>query len=211
MLVSTFELLVQSQLPRDLNPPAPPAASSLSRTVIQGYFLTLANVTNSDIAVSVVFTSVTPSVDINETFAFIDITGKNIEGDLTPHVGRGKARFTINIPANDTVLFILQPDIRKNDGELLRRADFEVRGYVEILLSSLSLTRIATLLVTPEQRATFFKDLTATDPQLDQVVYNLPTATGGSLFTLTNLAVPTIPLPGIPRPEIPLPEMMQSV
>lgn len=196
MLVSTFELLVKPQLPRDLNPPPPPVAANLSRTVIQGYFLTIANVNNEEVKISLVFTSVTPSVDISQTFTFIDVRGSNIEGDLTPQMGNGKARFTVTIPANDTVLFILQPDIRLNNGELLSRADFEVRGYVEIFLSSLSFPRFATLLVTPEQRGTFFKDITAADPQLDQIIYNLPTANGGSLFNLTNFPFPN-PFPGM--------------
>lgn len=190
MLVSTFELLVKPQLPKNLNPPPPPAASSLSRTVIQGYFLTIANVNNFDVKLSLVFTALTPSVDIEQTFAFIDIAGSNIPGDLQPHIVPGKASIELDIPANDTILFILQPDIIKNEGELLTKQDFEVRGYVEILLSSLSFPRIATLLITPEQRATFFKDLAATDPQLDQIIYNLPTATGSSLFTLANFPVP---------------------
>jgi hypothetical protein len=55
-----------------------------------------------------------------------------------------------------------------------------------MFLARNSPTRIASLLVTPEQRATFFKTLTAGgDPQLDQIIYNLPTPNGGSLFTIT--------------------------
>lgn len=154
---------------------------------------------------SLVFTSITPSVDIAQTFTFLDVSGKNIQRDLVPDTVPGKARFPLTIPANDTVLFILQPDIAKNNGELLTRQDFEVRGYVEIFISSLSFSQTATLLITPEQRGTFFKDLAATDPQLDQIIYNLPTATGSSLFTLANFPVPD-PFPN-PLPN-PLPAMM---
>jgi hypothetical protein len=42
----------------------------------------------------------------------------------------------------------------------------------------------AKLLLTPEHRGTFYKNLDKEDPQLDQIVYPLPTAKGGSLFEL---------------------------
>lgn len=182
MLVSTFELLVSSQLPRNASIPAP--FNKLGRTVIQGYFLTLANVTNSNITVSLIFTALTPSVNIADTFTFLDVDGTNLPGDLTPDLSGTKARFNnLTIPANDTCLFILQPDIVKDNGALLNTADFEVRGYVEIVATSLS-QEVGRLLLTPEHRGTFFKDLNAADPQLDQFVCPLPMPSGGSLFEL---------------------------
>jgi hypothetical protein len=190
MLVSTFEILVKSQLPKNLPSPLPANLEKLSRTVIQGYFLTLANTTSSTVKVSLVFTAVTPSIDIDKTFIFLDVEGVNIPGDLLPDTAANKARFTITIPGNDTGLFILQPDILKTgkDGNtLLDTADFELRGYVEIFMSSLSKSKSAKLLLTPEHRGTFFKNLKDADPQLDQIVYSLPTANGGSLFNLKNL------------------------
>ncbi len=189
MLVSTFEILVKSQLPKNLPSPLPANLEKLSRTVIQGYFLTLANTTSSTVKVSLVFTAVTPSIDIDKTFIFLDVEGVNIPGDLIPDTAANKARFTITIPGNDTGLFILQPDILKagKDGKtLLDTADFELRGYVEIFMSSLSKPKSAKLLLTPEHRGTFFKNLKDADPQLDQIVYSLPTANGGSLFNLKN-------------------------
>ena len=189
MLVSTFEILVKSQLPKNLPSPLPANLEKLSRTVIQGYFLTLANTTSSTVKVSLVFTAVTPSIDIDKTFIFLDVEGVNIPGDLIPDTAANKARFTITIPGNDTGLFILQPDILKagKDGKtLLDTADFELRGYVEIFMSSLSKSKSAKLLLTPEHRGTFFKNLKDADPQLDQIVYSLPTANGGSLFNLKN-------------------------
>jgi hypothetical protein len=82
MLVSTFELLVKPQLPADIT--SPPSISNLSRTVIQGYFLNIANVTNTRVTLSLAFTAVTPSVDIDQTFTFLDVAGINVQGDLTP-------------------------------------------------------------------------------------------------------------------------------
>lgn len=198
MLVSTFELLVKPQLPKPNELNLPPGTSippdvldkigKLGRTVIQGYFLTIANVRSNPVTIDLVFTSVTPNIDISKTFTFIDVLGVNTPGDLVPQMGNGKARFTATIPGNDTSLFILQPDILIQDANgrlLVETADFEVRGYVEIFRSALSLSRRATVLLTPEQRGTFFKDLSATDPQLDQVIYNLPTASGRALFNLS--------------------------
>ncbi|KYC40412.1 hypothetical protein WA1_26740 [Scytonema hofmannii PCC 7110] len=74
--------------------------------------------------------------------------------------------------------------MRDNGALLTSVAGLELRGYVEVFLAATSPARAATLLITPEQRGTFFKTLD-TAPQLDQVVYNLPTPHGGSLFTLT--------------------------
>jgi hypothetical protein len=181
MLVSTFELLVKPQLPKELQQPP---FDKISRTVIQGYFLTLANTTNFNVRVSLVFTALSPILDPANTITFLDILGDNVPGDVDPSTP-GKTSFPLTIPANDTGLFILQPD-----PALLTNTDpdFEVRGYVEIFLSSLSPSRTATLLLTPEHRGTFFKDLTAADPQLDQIIYPLPTATGSSLFRFRGIS-----------------------
>lgn len=181
MLVSTFELLVKPQLPKELQQPP---FDKISRTVIQGYFLTLANTTSSKVRVSLVFTALSPMLDPAKTITFLDISGDNIPGDVDPGIP-GKTSFAFSIPANDTGLFILQPDpALLNNPE----PDFEVRGYVEIFLSSLSPLRTATLLLTPEHRGTFFKDVTAADPQLDQIIYPLPTATGSSLYRFRGIS-----------------------
>lgn len=185
MLVSTFELLIKPQLPSDVTPPLPPldpSLANLSRTVIQGYFLTIANTNNFNVEATLVFTAITPTLDNNTTATFLDTSGTNLQADVLPGIPGKTKRFRIPIRAHDTVLFILQPDpalLNKPSREL------EVRGYVDISLSSPSTLRRATLLLTPEQRGTFFKDLTAADPQLDQIIYNLPTATGGALFTFS--------------------------
>ncbi len=192
MLVSTFELLVKPQLPKELQQPP---FDKISRTVIQGYFLTLANVTDSAVRVSLVFTANSPTLDPATTVTFLDILGANVPGDVIPE-NPGKTRFPITIPANDTGLFILQPDPRLLSNP---NPNFEVRGYVEIFLASLSPARNAALLLTPEHRGTFFKDLTATDPQLDQIVYPLPTATGNSLYRLQSLPFISQGLPVIPQ------------
>ncbi|MGH1395220.1 MAG: hypothetical protein ACRAVC_14510 [Trichormus sp.] len=193
MLVSTFELLVKPQFPKagNLPVPVPPGVQAniekLSRTVIQGYFLTLSNLNAFEVTLSLVFTIVSnPPVNIKELVAFLDVDETNILGKLEPDFAPNKIRFTRTIKPGDTGLFLLQPNILKE--ELLKKANFEVRGYVEVFISSLSTGyNSAKLLLTPEHRGTFFKSLEgdASQVQLDQIAYSLPTAHGGSLFELT--------------------------
>ena len=187
MLVSTFEVLVKPQLP-----PVSPSLVKISRNVIQGYFLTIANVNFFPLTVSVVFTVKFPPggspTDFTDFLSAVDISGINVISinQLVPEIQGDKARLTVTIPANTTGLLILQPNILKPD--ILKKANFEARGYVEIFLSSLSGSNEATLLVTPEHRGTFYKDIngaTPADVGLDQIAYALPVSNGG-VFTLSN-------------------------
>jgi len=199
MLVSTFEVLLKPQFPK-----IPGGFNTLTRTTIQGYFLTIANVNFFPVTVSVVLTVRFPidSGDPSErptSFAdfidAVDISGQNLfptdpQATLVPEVvpQNNKARLTFTIPENATSLFVLQPDFI-NQPHLLTDANFEARGYVEIFLSSLSGSDTATLLVNPEQRGTFFKTLeneNLSEIGLDQTTYNLPVSNGG-VFKLTNL------------------------
>jgi LysM repeat protein len=200
MLVSTFEVLLKPQFPKDA--PSFPGGmdiSKLSRAVIEGYFLTIANTNSFDVIVSLIFTLEFPqdtTVGLPKSFRdfidAVDITGKNIfPGNnspaqlipiLTPE--RNKARLTFTIPKSATSLVILQPDFISQP-QLLKDANFESRGYVELFVSSQSSSGSAKLLVTPQLRGTFYKNLSATnfsDVGLDQIAYDLPTATGTSLF-----------------------------
>lgn len=204
MLVSTFEVLLKPQFPK-----IPGGFDALTRTTIQGYFLTIANVNFFPVTVSVVLTikfpidpddaSVRPT-SFADFIDAVDISGQNVfpigtplpiptglQATLVPEIINNKARITFTIPENATSLFVLQPDfIQKPD--LLKDANFEARGYVEIFLSSLSGSDTATLLVNPEQRGTFFKALDTKDPAavaLDQTTYNLPISNGG-VFKLSN-------------------------
>jgi hypothetical protein len=191
MLVSTFEVLVKPQLPLVAG------IANINRNVIQGYFLTIANVNFFPVTVSVVFTINFPDdpVTLPKNFAdflnAVDISGINlISNQLVPETvpQNNKARLTFTVPENTTGLLILQADILKNNSETLLAANFEARGYVEIFLSSLSGSDSATLLVTPEHRGTFYKDLNGeklTDVGLDQIAYALPVSNGG-IFTLSN-------------------------
>lgn len=208
MLVSTFEILLKPQLPTNL-----PQLGNVSRKILQGYFLTIANPNDFNVALDLSFT-VSPSLvtiavpnvlAISEAFEFsrllmfFDVNGVNQTVELKPTERPDTRIASLSIPAKDTGLFILQPNpfaiIPTLPGfppgfpgnplqpftTLLNVANFEVRGYVEIEPTSPAMP--VQLLLTPEHRGTFFKDLTS-EPQLDQIAYSLPTATGGSLFTL---------------------------
>lgn len=198
-LVSTFEVLLKPQLP------PVPGIDKLSRKVIQGYFLTLANVNFFSVTVSVVFTikfPLDPEAPAPESptswkdfLDVVDISGQNLFSDqfpqstLVPEVvpQNNKARVTFTLPENGTGLLLLQPNILP-PSDLLTAANFEARGYVEIFLSSLSGSDTATLILTPEQRGTFFKDPEGADPDavgLDQIAYALPVCNGG-IFKLSN-------------------------
>lgn len=197
MLVSTFEVLVKPQLP------PVPGLASVSCNVIQGYFLTIANVNFFPVTVSIVFTIKFPQahgggvrpVDFADFLNVVDISGVNLfapdpQATLVPEIVplNNKARVTFTLPENGTGLLLFQPDIVKKP-EILTDLNFEARGYVEIFLSSLSGSDEATLLVTPEHRGTFFKDLNGTtqaDIGLDQIAYSLPVSNGG-VFRLSNI------------------------
>jgi hypothetical protein len=139
-------------------------------------------------------------IEFTRVLVFFDVAGGNQEVTLQPTERPDTRIASLSIPAKDTGLFILQPNpfaiIPTTPGfpgnppspfttllnaTLLNGASFGVRGYVEIEKTSPGSP--VQLLLTAEHRGTFFKDLTSA-PQLDQIAYSLPTATGGSLFTL---------------------------
>jgi hypothetical protein len=179
--ISTFEILLKPQLPKSITAKKP-ELSPLSRKILQGYFLTIANITNDFAFLSLVITTRTPGLEADKILTVLDAVGGN---DPVSSVFEGtgeiqKTRFTFPINANDTGLFILQPNAL-ND-ELREEANFELRGYVEIFISSVSTTKTTQLLITPEHRGTFF----GTDnSELGEIAYVLPIANGNSLFELT--------------------------
>lgn len=183
-LVSTFELLVKPIAPVDSGP------AVVARTAVQGYFLTIANTSNLNVRLRLQFTATTPVLNIADTVTISDVTGANVFSDLSPVVGDPK-RFTFNvgIPANDTALITLLPDVSKP--EVLAAKNLEIRGYVEIFLVSPFAPNAVDLLLTPEHRGTFLpQNLAAAIPDFDQLAYALPTANGSSKFTLIGAAKP---------------------
>lgn len=187
-LVSTLELLV-----KPITPVAAPGTEAVARTVVQGYFLTIANTSSSNIAVRLQFALTTPlklgdsKPDIlADTVLIQDVSVDNQFQDLTPTGDPRKFTYSLKIPAHDTALVTLLPDVTKLD--IIKAAKLEIRGYVEISLISSSGTTPVNLLLTPEHRGTFLPQnllVSRSALDFDQLAYSLPTSVGGSLFTLT--------------------------
>jgi hypothetical protein len=197
MLVSTFELLVKNILPAE-------AMGVLKgRTIIQGYFLTISNTSNSDIELELQLVARTPRfrlrpdpdpgpppVGVGDTriLALFDIVGANVPPlPLPPDIAVGSLTFDLKLGPRDTGLFILQPNVTKPS--LIAAADTEIRGYSQISLKSNEPSSINVLL-TPEHRGTFLTpipDMGAPNNPIDfdQLVYSLPTARGRSLYELS--------------------------
>lgn len=173
MLISNFELLVKPIAPQ----PDP------FRRVVQAYFLTISNLDEDDsVTLDVCFTATGP--DLRNVFTFFDIQGFNLREPLNPLPRKPKKSIrTIILPACDTGQLLLAPDVPT----LLPEADFEVRGFVEILVAKGSEILDPQLLVTPEYRGTFLPDNFEAMPptedlDFDQLSYAVPIAGGDPLI-----------------------------
>ena len=193
--ISTFELLLKPQLPKGLTTQFP-ELQPLARIVLQGYFLTVANLDDKPVALSLTFVSRTPYLDQRDVLAILDTQDQN--GPLsiqleknpapanqpTPLEGKlAKTKYTFTLNANDTGIVLVQPNAIN---EQLRNAtNFEVRGYVELSLSSDNLQQTGKVLITAEHRATFYDGENLDNrAALGETNYPLPLATGGSLIEL---------------------------
>lgn len=174
MLVSTFELLLKTITPTAGNIP------NSDRQVLQGYFLTIANPSNTNLRLRLQFTATTPNLNVADTITIRDLAGVNVFGNLTPTPDPRKFTIDVGIAPHDTGLVILQPDITTLDPTV---DTVEIRGFVEIFLRFPSSEKINVLL-TPEHRGTFISENIPIASDFDQLVYALPTATGSSLFKL---------------------------
>jgi hypothetical protein len=229
MRVSTFELLLKPitpATPEQEEVPNREALAQSDRFVLQGYFLTIANPSDTDLDLRLRFTAtvsrsvrdseannVTLDNLIDRTFVFLDLgLGEggngiegNVPGDLTRIEGTNQFEFEFTLPGSKTAFFLVQPDIiprLQSSGGVEKT---EIRGFTEIFLD-FPLSQIFELLITPEHRGTFLPPMLPENmgkmqgmkkliSDFDQLVYTLPTPTGGSLFTLG----PT--LPGIEMEE----------
>lgn len=186
--VSTYELLVKPIL----NSPSAP-----NRTVIQGYFLTISNPGFSNLQIRLTFKARTPDFNSSQIVAFWDVDGTNNE--LIPTFSLPCVRtYTFDLPALDTGLFLLLPDVRQS--RVITNRNTEIRGYVRLSIASASggSSNMRTLLLSAQQRGTFLPQGSINPPNVgdfDQLAYDLPLATGGSEVTLeTNLISATTSL-----------------
>ncbi|HEY9301255.1 MAG TPA: hypothetical protein VIQ31_33810, partial [Phormidium sp.] len=144
-LVSTFELLVKPIAPAGSGP------AIVARTVGQGYFLTIANTSNITANLRLQFTATTPSIDLIKTVTYRDVFGNNEEGDLVSSNDPRKLTYNVRIPAHDTALVSLLPDLK--NPSVIAEKNLEIRGYVEIFRASFFGPNYE-LLLTPEHRGT---------------------------------------------------------
>ena len=186
--VSTYELLVKPIL----NSPSAP-----NRTVIQGYFLTISNPGFSNLQIRLTFKARTPDFNSSQIVAFWDVDG--INNELIPIPSFPCVRtYTFDLPALDTGLFLLLPDVRES--RVITNRNTEIRGYVRLSIASASggSSNMRTLLLSAQQRGTFLPQGSINPPNVgdfDQLAYDLPLATGGSEVTLeTNLISATTSL-----------------
>lgn len=185
-IISTFELLVKPQLPKaaPVGPVLPAQVSKLSRNVVLGYFLTLANLSNLDFECQLLFTIRLPAGrTLEELIGIVDTSGSDALFNLVA-IDTNQFGATLTLPPQSTSLVILQPDFVEFPN-LLTNLDFEVRGFVELrrTAASLALPSIK-IIATPEHRGTFFSDLngnTLDEVGLDQIAYSLPVRNGGVL------------------------------
>ena len=193
--ISTFELLLKPQLPKGVTT-VYPELKPLARVVLQGYFLTVANLDDKPVTLSLTFVSRTPSLDKRNAIAILDTQDQNgplsivLKEDGVP-AGRpdplegelGKTKYTFTLNANDTCIVLIQPDA--TNAQLRNATNFEVRGYVELSLSSSNLQQTGRVLITAEHRATFYDgDNLDNRAALGETNYSLPLASGGSLLEL---------------------------
>lgn len=198
MLLSTFELLLK---------PITPTAGMIpgsDRSILQGYFLNVANPNNTPLRLRLRFNAQSPGLDRTKLLVARDTLGDNELASLTP----GNT-YDFRLNAGDTGLVILQPDIRMLN-PANERDQIEVRGYVEIFaVSSFPFpfpgsARSFPLLVTPEHRGTFLPS-PGTSGDFDQLITALPTSSGSALLNVDTVLDPVFPGPVVPGPQFPQP------
>ncbi|MEA5516165.1 hypothetical protein [Nodularia sp. UHCC 0506] len=193
--VSNYELLVK---------PIVDSPTSPNRTVIQGYFLTISNPSLSNLQIQLTFKARTPNFNSSPLLAFWDVDDTNaplIAGTILPCV----RSYTFNLPALDTGLFLLQPDITQPG--VISNQNTEIRGYVRLRIVSASqvgTNNARTLLLSAQQRGTFLPQGNLTPPAMgdfDQLAYSLPLATGGSEVTLHPTNITSVSALSLPNRE----------
>ena len=190
MNVSHFELIFKPQSP------VPPAD-----TVLQGYFLSISNLEDVDLSFRLDFVT-SPIADpmrtlSGNTVVIVDIAGGNNDFAYELVGGPAAKSFRLNqlvkIPAHATAKIAVLPDdpFPKPIGDgTADPADYEARGYVTLRLPALleivgksvkvvrQLDRPANVLLTPQNRATYFRDGKTIESQTQS---SLPLASGSAL------------------------------
>jgi hypothetical protein len=202
--VSTLELLVKRIAPKMA---LPPAAQSVARRVVQGYFLTIANLEAKDLKYRLEFHISLPDSPANadaatrilegNTALIYDVAGSNnfLALNRVGMTGRYISQ-EFTIPAQKTASVELLPDVVKFAS--LPDPALEIRGYVSLalprdfsgstpfekLIGKPQLSRPAKVLLNAEVRGTFLPNDFPSNPNsadFDQINYSLALASGKAL------------------------------
>ena len=220
MEISTFELLVKRIAPS-------PAANSVARRVVQGYFLTISNLENEEFLYTLDFHISRPDPpDPDRTLAgnsvvLLDVAGANQVLNLAPAsatVNTTRFSTSFRLGAKQTASLQLLPDI--NNPALLANPnpDLEVRGFVRLRLPAVfggfpSFLRVpqsdrpVKVLLNPEIRGTFLPNgFPGGGDDFDQINYPLELASGKGLNEIK-------PEPGGPIIILPerIPELIEEL
>ena len=209
MLLSTFELLLKKITPNAGR------ISGSDRRVLQGYFLSLSNPNSTSTRIRLRFNATTPSLDPSKLLSVLDTGGSNNFSGTFVADGPNRFRYDFTLDAEDTGLFILQPNIITLDPNV---DELEIRGFVDVFVLTPLLTiagATTPLLVTPEHRGTFLPSPNNVQNDFDQLNVAIPTSTGAGLLDVEVLStfelfprIPTFPLP-FPQPELPIPTSIE--
>ena len=184
MEISSFELIYKPQSP-----------TGAADVVLQGYFLNIANLEDTQLLFRVDF--VTSSISdpdrslANNTVAFIDRPNQNnipasLIGTLTSPSFRLKPNVVVPPKGTAKVAVLPSDPFPQPSGP----ANFEARGYVTLRLPAIfafdgnffrlrpQLDRPARVLLTPQNRATYFGQSGDIN---DQTQASLPTGSGGAI------------------------------
>ncbi len=194
--VSSFELLVKPLVQSSAD------ILGAGRTIIQGYFLTISNLNTIPVTLRVNFKAQSPNISSRPLLAFFDVNNVNAPLVANPSTAINQT-YTISVPAGDTGVFLLQPDV--SQASIVATANTEIRGFVTVSLAQPFGSNSFNLLLTPQQRGTFLPKgfvVPATPPSpsattnqdFDQLAYSLPTATGGAQVTLSQINLPIFPI-----------------
>lgn len=191
VLVSTFELLFARQIAQS---PLPTPVNNVSRRVIQGYFLTIANLEDKEYRYRVEL-RLTPTTDPQGLPLFVTRVGTAISPPAPVTGSGGDYRLSVTIPGRSTGIVGLFPATLGSPTAFDPTApEYQARGYVSIslpprlVLSPPGKVKFVpqskgpvSVLVTPDLRGTFLPNgfpPAVGDLDFDQTFSSLPIAGG---------------------------------
>lgn len=218
MEVSTFEILY-----KPLTPSLGAGTEAIARRVLQGYFLTVANLEAVDFRFRIEFKITLPQpdnpsrrLDANALFITDVAAPDNVFSTSLPRTPAGGNRYVTSfvVPAGKTALVVLLPNITVPNFFVATPSDIEVRGTVSLALPCVFKVQTnpfkitygpqpgapARVLLNAEHRATFLPPgwpvVASGDLDFDQTVVSVALARGRALNEIPQDAPCTFQLAG---------------